>query len=131
MICNGGEIDVKIISVNIENIHFESEKIVAVYDRLSIDRPTGRVMITYNIETSIGKIEKEIQMREDEYETLNLQQLKDYILESLGVKAEVVEVGNQITIDGEKLAKAVYPHITEMQRKEEKRKSYYDAFKMV
>jgi hypothetical protein len=126
MICNGGEIDVEIISVNIENIHFESEKIVAVYDCLSIERPTGRVMITYNIETSIGKIEKEIQMREDEYETLNLQQLKDYILESLGVKTEVVEVENQITIDGEKLAKAVYPYITEMQIKEQRAKKRFN-----
>lgn len=75
----------KVISINIENIHFQTEKKEMWSSSSPIDQPTGIVEIKYNIKTSIGKIQNQIQMFEDDYENLNLQQLKDYILNELGV----------------------------------------------
>lgn len=83
-----GEIKMKIICINIENIHFESREIEVFYSSSPIEEQTGIVEVTYNIETSIGKIKNKIQMFDVDYEKLNLQQLKDYILRELGVTKE-------------------------------------------
>lgn len=78
----------KIICINIKNIHFESQEKEVRYSNTLLHVPTGMVEIQYNIETSIGIIKSKMRIFDSEYEGLNLQQLKDYILKELGVTKE-------------------------------------------